>query len=74
MRAEVAHPRDGPQLLADAACVMRTSSGSDVPGLVIQCIRKSRSLKVGNSDWPRRGTTSDAGDARSPPTRETPGG
>ena len=38
-----------------AGHVMRTSSGSDVPGLVTQCIRKSRSLKSGSSDWPERG-------------------
>ena len=34
--------------LADGV-VMRTSSASDVPGLVTQCIRKSRSLKSGSS-------------------------
>ncbi len=36
---------------------MRTSSGCDVPGAVTQCIRKSRSLKSGSSDWPRSGKT-----------------
>ena len=35
----------------------RTSSGPDVSGEVSQCIRKSRSLKLGSSDWPRNGTT-----------------
>ncbi len=39
----------------DAATVIRVSSGSDVPGLVTQCIRKSRSLKSGSSDWPSVG-------------------
>ena len=44
-----------------AAVVTRTSSGSDVPGLVTQCIRKSRSLNDGSSDWPSRGRISDPG-------------
>ena len=35
-----------------AAVVIRTISGCDVPGLVTQCIRKSRSLKSGSSDCP----------------------
>ena len=42
--------------LADAV-VIRTSSVSDVPGLVRKCMRKSRSLNSGRSDWPRFGTT-----------------
>ena len=37
--------------------VIRTSSDSEVPGLVTQCIRKSRSLKSGSSSWPSWGTT-----------------
>ncbi len=36
---------------------IRTSSGWEVPGAVTQCIRKSRSLKVGNRDSPSEGTT-----------------
>ena len=38
------------------AVTMRRSSVSDVPGFVSQCIRKSRSLNSGNSDWPSSGT------------------
>ena len=45
---------------------MRRSSGSDVPGLVIQCIKKSRSLNTGNKDSPSRGTTPKPRMARRP--------
>jgi hypothetical protein len=34
---------------------MRVSSGSDVPGCVSQCMRKSRSLKFGSSEEPSVG-------------------
>ena len=37
--------------------MMRVSSPMDVPGAVTQCIRKSRSLKSGRSDWPSCGHT-----------------
>ena len=37
--------------------VVRTSSCSEVSGLVNQCIRKSRSLKFGSSDCPSTGST-----------------
>ena len=40
-----------------ARVTMRRSSGIDVPGAVIQCMRKSRSLNPGNSSSPRRGRT-----------------
>ena len=40
-----------------AATVTRVSSGCDVPGAVTQCIKKSRSLKSGRSDWPSCGHT-----------------
>jgi hypothetical protein len=36
--------------------VILTISGCPVPGLVNQCIRKSRSLKEGSSDCPRSGS------------------
>ncbi len=49
-----------------ASWEIRVSSGSDVPGFVSQCIRKSRSLKSGSSDWPRWGT------ANAPATASTP--
>ena len=39
------------------AVTMRRSSVSEVPGFVSQCMRKSRSLNSGNSDWPSSGTT-----------------
>ena len=32
-----------------ARVTIRRSSGIDVPGVVIQCMRKSRSLKLGKS-------------------------
>ena len=35
----------------------RYSSGADVPGWLSQCIRKSRSLKLGSSWLPRVGAT-----------------
>ena len=35
----------------------RVSSGPDVSGVVTQCIRKSRSLKLGRRSCPRNGTT-----------------
>jgi len=38
-----------------AAVEMRTISGCDVPGLVSQCIRKSRSLNEGSSSRPSKG-------------------
>ena len=37
--------------------VVRSSSPSDVPGLEIQCIRKSRSLNSGNNSEPMNGST-----------------
>ena len=37
--------------------VVRCSSASEVLGAAIQWIRKSRSLKVGNRDWPKAGVT-----------------
>ena len=40
-----------------ARVAMRRSSATDVPGLVIQCIKKSRSLNCGNSDSPSHGNT-----------------
>ena len=36
----------------------RFISGSEVPGLVSKCIRKSCSLNDGNRSWPRFGSTS----------------
>ena len=56
VRAEVADAGDGPELHA-AAVVMRRISGCEVPGVVSQCIRKSRSLNEGSSSWPSSGTT-----------------
>ena len=38
-----------------ARMAMRRSSATEVPGLVIQCMRKSRSLNSGNSDSPNNG-------------------
>ena len=38
-----------------ARVVMRTISGCEVSGLVTQCIKKSRSLKSGSSEWPSNG-------------------
>ena len=40
-----------------AGVVIRTISGCEVPGLVTQCIRKSRSLNAGSSVLPKPGTT-----------------
>ena len=54
VRAEVADARDRPELLATERRD-RTISGWDVPGVITQCIRKSRSLKSGSSDWPSVG-------------------
>ncbi len=34
---------------------MRTFSGCELPGMVTQCIRKSRSLNDGSNDWPSSG-------------------
>ena len=50
---EVAHAGIVPQL-GWPRVVIRTISGCDVPGVVTQCMRKSRSLKSGSSDWPEQ--------------------
>ena len=40
-----------------ALVMLRTCSGSEVPGFVIQCMRNPRSLKVGKRSWPSPGST-----------------
>jgi hypothetical protein len=40
-----------------ARVTIRRSSGMEVPGAVIQCIKKSRSLNPGKSSSPSRGAT-----------------
>ena len=61
VRAAVAHAGDLAQVLAGRDRDL-VSSVADVPGLVSQCIRKSRSLKLGSSDEPSVGETSSAGE------------
>jgi hypothetical protein len=39
------------------ARVVRCISAADVPGCVTQWIKKSRSLKPGNNDWPSSGVS-----------------
>ena len=69
VRAEVAHAGDGPQLAAGRGRSIRASSGSDVPGLVIQCIEEVALLERREAATrPSGGTTSDAGQHRSATT------
>ena len=45
-----------------ACCVILNVSGCEVPSAGTQCIRKSRSLNVGQQRVPSNGQTADAGD------------
>ena len=42
---------------AQARCVIRSISGWEVPAVVIQCIKKSRSLNAGSRSRPMNGST-----------------
>ena len=53
---------------------IRVSSGREVPGFVSQCMRKSRSLKSGSSDWPRSGVTAKPASRRVAAAANTAGG
>ena len=57
-----------------ACWVIRIISACDVPGRPTQCMRKSRSLNLGNSDWPRNGTTSRPATTSTPATAYAPRG